>query len=314
MSSPNLETCRTRRRLATLATFTLAGIVLLSTSGCKHRRSSLRPIYAAPAPTVVLPAQPPCSGADCPPADSFAPGFDDGYLNSVPASPDLPPIDSSVMPRSSNEPSLDPNLVPDSGGYAPTSRGAELKPLRETRGADPTRRTALRSSLQGFANDPNDLFEPPRADRPWRYIVVHHSASDSGSYAEIDRLHRERLGTAGCGYHFVVGNGSNTPDGQIEVTRRWSEQKGGAHCRDARSPAVNDYGIGICLVGNLEQGPPSERQIEASRALVAYLQERYAIPEDRVGSHADLAGTATACPGKHFPATAILGRKHLATR
>jgi N-acetyl-anhydromuramyl-L-alanine amidase AmpD len=197
----------------------------------------------------------------------------------------------------------------------PTSTRPTAEPLRETRGAGPARRAALRSlrsRVQGLTNDPNDLFEPPRADRPWRYIVIHHSDSDAGNYAEIDQLHRERLGTAGCGYHFVIGNGSSSPDGQIEVTQRWADQKGGAHCRDAKSPAVNDYGIGICLVGDLDAGPPTERQVEAARVLVAYLQERYAIADDRVASHAQVAATPTACPGKHFPATAILGQRSLA--
>ncbi len=108
-------------------------------------------------------------------------------------------------------------------------------------------------------NDPGDLFQPPKADRGWRYIVIHHSASASGSYASIDRQHRSRLGTDGCGYHFVIGNGSDSPDGQIEVTRRWAEQKAGAHCRDATTSDVNDYGIGICLVGDFDQGAPTPR-------------------------------------------------------
>lgn len=298
-----------------LAALAVAGLVLTTTTGCKHRRSALRPIYAAPAATVVLPSEPPCAGADCPPGEVYAPGFDDGYFSPGSAGSSLPPIDSSVMPRSSDEPALDPNVLPGVNDYTPTSRDPELRPLRETRGAaDPTHRTALRSRVRDFANDPNDLFEPPRADRPWRYIVIHHSDSQEGSYAEIDRLHRERLGTAGCGYHFVIGNGSGSPDGQIEVTQRWSEQRGGAHCRNAQSPTMNDYGIGICLVGDLEENQPTERQVEAARSLVAYLQERYAIPGDRVGNHSALAASPTVCPGKHFPVTAILGDRSLAAR
>ena len=40
----------------------------------------------------------------------------------------------------------------------------------------------------------NELFYPNKADRPWRYIVLHHSASASGSYDQIDREHRKILG------------------------------------------------------------------------------------------------------------------------
>lgn len=290
------------------------GLLLFPIAGCKHRRSALRPIFAAPSSTIVLPAETPCVGSDCPPGDVYSPGFDEGYLTPGPAPSGLPPLDSSVSPGSGSEPALDPNVLPGVNDFTPTSKSPTFTPLRETRGLAPASRTALRSRVQDFANDPNDLFEPPRADRPWRYIVIHHSDSESGGYEEIDRLHRERLGTAGCGYHFVVGNGSSTPDGQIEVTQRWSEQKGGAHCRNAQSASMNDYGIGICLIGNFEESEPTERQVAAVRSLVAYLQERYAIPEDRVGSHALMAASPTVCPGKHFPVAAILGNRTIAAR
>jgi N-acetyl-anhydromuramyl-L-alanine amidase AmpD len=168
--------------------------------------------------------------------------------------------------------------------------------------------------VQPFVKDPSDLFLPPKADRPWRYIVLHHSAHSSGNYAQIDREHRQALGTAGCGYHFVIGNGSGSPDGQIEIAERWSDQKGGAHCRNGKNPDVNEYGIGICLIGNFDDAPPTARQIEASRALVSYLSDRYHISSDRIGPHSLLANGPTACPGKNFPATAILGDRGFASR
>ena len=179
---------------------------------------------------------------------------------------------------------------------------------RGTRPAAPvTRQATLRTRLTRYVNDPDDLFQPPKADRSWRYIVLHHSAQPEGGYPEIDREHRSRLGSAGCGYHFVIGNGTGSPDGQIEVARRWSDQRGGAHCRDAKTPAVNDDGIGICLVGNLDQDGPTPKQIEAAQSLVDYLESRYNIPTSNVDVHARLAQNPTACPGKHFPAQAILG-------
>ena len=150
-------------------------------------------------------------------------------------------------------------------------------------------------------DDPADLLQPPKADRRWQYIVLHHSAHPTGSYAQIDRDHRQVKGFSGCGYHFVVGNGSESPDGRIEVARRWSEQKAGAHCRDGKHPDVNDYGIGICLVGDLDNEPPTPKQVEAARVLVAYLRERYGIPGPNVGTHARLATGPTDCPGRHFP-------------
>jgi hypothetical protein len=166
---------------------------------------------------------------------------------------------------------------------------------------------ALGAQLEPFVagSSANELFYPSKADRPWRYIVLHHSASAAGNYDEIDREHRKLLGYDGCGYHFVIGNGNGSGDGQIEVAQRWNSQKQGVHCRNARSHDVDEYGIGICLVGDLDQQPPTPRQVAATRALVAYLGRRYRIEPDRVTTHAHLAATPTVCPGKFFPATIL---------
>jgi N-acetyl-anhydromuramyl-L-alanine amidase AmpD len=173
---------------------------------------------------------------------------------------------------------------------------------------------ALRAAVEPFVDDPQDLFAPPKADRAWKYVVLHHSATPKGSYAQIDREHRQVRGYTGCGYHFVIGNGTDSPDGRVEVARRWSDQKAGAHCRDGKHPDVNEYGIGICLIGDCDKTPPTPKQVEAARALVAYLEARYAIAPDRVGTHALLAGTPTACPGKQFPTQAILKSRNLVSR
>ncbi len=146
-----------------------------------------------------------------------------------------------------------------------------------------------------------ELYYPNKADRPWRYIVLHHSASSAGSYDEIDREHRKTLGFDGCGYHFVIGNGNGSGDGVIEVARRWDTQKAGFHCRNARSHDVDEYGIGVCLVGDLDQNPPTPRQVAATRALIAYLSQRYRIDDARITTHAHLATTEESCPGRLFP-------------
>src|SRR5438093_11294418 len=76
---------------------------------------------------------------------------------------------------------------------------------------------------------PSD-WAPRVAPRAWRWIVIHHSASESGSMAVFDKEHRAK-GWDGVGYHFVIGNGTNSRDGQIEVTPRWPIQKWGAHAK-----------------------------------------------------------------------------------
>jgi len=61
-------------------------------------------------------------------------------------------------------------------------------------------------------------------------IVIHHSATENGNAAIFDRMHREHNHWDGVGYDFVIGNGTNSGDGEVEVTFRWQGQIAGAHC------------------------------------------------------------------------------------
>src|SRR5690606_32161137 len=69
------------------------------------------------------------------------------------------------------------------------------------------------------------------AGRKWQWIVIHHSATPTGGAVEFDKLHRETNGWDELGYHFVIGNGTNTKDGMVEVGPRWVKQKHGAHAK-----------------------------------------------------------------------------------
>ena len=142
---------------------------------------------------------------------------------------------------------------------------------------------------------------PEQAARPWRTIVVHHSASAAGSVESIDAEHRRRVDAAGepwlgIGYHFVIGSGQGMPDGQVTPTFRWREQLAGAHAGVAEA---NNNGIGICLIGNFEDAPPTPRQWDAAVRLTRALATQYDIPPAAIVRHGDLK--ATACPGRHFP-------------
>ncbi|MEW4569835.1 N-acetylmuramoyl-L-alanine amidase [Tautonia sp. JC769] len=309
-------------------------IGMVTTAGCKHRRSSYRPTFRnaepvlidpIPSSTTVIPTDPAPYDYefDAEVPSSVPPAYEDtfGSYVSPPAGPgpaNEPEL--NLSPLGEQEPDPEPLPSPSNGQTIPSDVGEPPRVLPpQTRNESPGRtatrvsaRSDLRARVQAMADDPLDLVQPPRADRPWRYIVVHQSASAEGGYAQIDREHRERAGLDGCSYHFVIGNGTESGDGMIEVTRRWSDQKPGAHCRDAKHPSVNEYGIGICLVGDLEATGPTPKQVEAARTLVAYLQERYAIPGDRVGSHQAFSARPTVCPGAHFPDEAIFGRPSLA--
>jgi hypothetical protein len=137
----------------------------------------------------------------------------------------------------------------------------------------------------------------PSAPRnQWYWIVIHHSATPTGGAAAFDKIHREK-GWDELGYHFVIGNGSDTRDGQIEVGPRWSKQKWGAHDKTP-SNQYNEHGIGICLVGNFDLSHPTPNQIKSLERLVAYLMKTYHVPADRVLGHGETK--ATECPGRYM--------------
>lgn len=104
----------------------------------------------------------------------------------------------------------------------------------------------------------------------WTAIVVHHSVSESANATSIDEFHRNGKGWDELGYHFVIGNGSRSGDGEIEVGPRWRKQKHGAHAKTADN-YYNEHGIGICLVGNFQDHDPSPAQMVALERLVAFL-------------------------------------------
>ena len=131
--------------------------------------------------------------------------------------------------------------------------------------------------------------------RPWQWIVIHHSDTETGSAAFIDVLHKAR-GWDGLGYDFVVGNGTLTGDGQVEVGYRWAQQSIGAHAKTPDN-RFNEYGIGICLVGNMMDHPPTAKQMAAVERLTAYLMAKYHIAPDHVLGHGDTKSTL--CPGKY---------------
>jgi N-acetylmuramoyl-L-alanine amidase len=193
-------------------------------------------------------------------------------------------------------------------GSSPTSSVNTGDGVRTTSATGGVRQASAQQRLNPYfgTSGGNELFYPNKADRPWKYIVLHHSANSTGSYDQIDGEHRKVLGYDGCGYHFVIGNGTGSGDGQIEVAQRWVNQKHGVHCRNAKSAEIDEYGIGICFVGDLDKEPPTPRQVAAARALIAYLSPRYGIARDRVETHAHLAATPTVCPGRHFPAEVLV--------
>jgi N-acetylmuramoyl-L-alanine amidase len=185
-------------------------------------------------------------------------------------------------------PSFDPPRVMAAAPQAPLA-AAPVRPIPTPRTAQPA---APRVATAGIPAD----WVPPVAPRPWREIIVHHSATTTGGAAAFDKEHKAK-GWDGLGYDFVIGNGTDTGDGQIEVGWRWTQQKIGAHDKTPDN-YYNEYGIGICLVGNFMVERPTPRQLQSLTRLSSYLMKTYHIPPDHMLGHGNTKPTE--CPGKYL--------------
>ncbi len=153
-----------------------------------------------------------------------------------------------------------------------------------------------------YKNIPRDWLPPSQLEKKWVAVVVHHSVTEYGNATMIDKWHRERNHWEGIGYDFVIGNGTDSGDGQIEVTFRWRKQIPGAHCGGTPNNWANKDGIGICLIGNFNRTVPTKRQMQSLLKLIRFLQQQYEIPKSRIYGHKKTPGArVTACPGRKFP-------------
>ena len=144
----------------------------------------------------------------------------------------------------------------------------------------------------------------PVKRRRWQFIVVHNSGTRQGNARVFDYYHRHvRRMQNGLAYHFVIGNGTSTGNGQIEVGDRWRRQINGGH---VHSDYLNNISLGICLVGDFNRDQPTRAQLDACEELIRYLRERCG-KVDRgnipVRPHREMNPPrwATDCPGDAFP-------------
>jgi N-acetylmuramoyl-L-alanine amidase len=144
----------------------------------------------------------------------------------------------------------------------------------------------------------------PVARGRWQFIVVHNSGTRQGNAAAFDYYHRHiRRMQNGLAYHFVIGNGTSTGNGQIEVGDRWRRQINGGH---VHSDYLNNIALGICLVGDFNRDQPTRAQLECCEELIRYLRQRCGKVGDHwpiVKPHRDINPPRwpTDCPGNVFP-------------
>jgi N-acetylmuramoyl-L-alanine amidase len=144
----------------------------------------------------------------------------------------------------------------------------------------------------------------PVARSRWQFIVVHNSGTRQGNAAAFDYYHRHiRRMQNGLAYHFVIGNGTSTGNGQVEVGDRWRRQINGGH---VHSDYLNNIALGICLVGDFNRDQPTRAQLDCCEELIRYLRQRCG----KVGDHYPIVKPhremnpprwPTDCPGDVFP-------------
>lgn len=133
-------------------------------------------------------------------------------------------------------------------------------------------------------------------------IVLHHSASFSGS-VEVFRREHKRRGFTDIGYHWVIGNGHGMADGACQTGRPQDQKGAGVY-------GNNEGKWHICLVGNFHgdtgKSGPTKAQLQKLSELLGDLvficdKEKWGKPALVGHKEITLAGHGTACPGDHFP-------------
>ncbi len=145
-------------------------------------------------------------------------------------------------------------------------------------------------SLAAAFNPIGQVFETrvPVDGSRWKYIEIHQSGTSSGNAQSLAESCRQKT-LGALAYHFVITNGRGGPDGRIQVSQQWTQQKdarGRQLSREARST------IRICLIGDFGQGPPGRVQLSQLEALLRSLQQRCQIPAENISLAGSTSGPA----------------------
>lgn len=149
-----------------------------------------------------------------------------------------------------------------------------------------------------------EIDRAPVQKRRWRYIVVHNSGTRQGNAKAFEYYHKHvRKMQNGLAYHFVIGNGSSSGNGQVEIGNRWRRQINGGH---VHSDYLNNIALGICLVGDYNRDRPTEKQLASLDELIRYLRQRVGRIDRQnaiVRAHRQINPPRwpTDCPGDRFP-------------
>ena len=222
---------------------------------------------------ILTPARPPNTGKTSTPSSEAGGG-------SPPVAPEAEPSlnDESRRPP----PAMSPLIAHRRDRADPAERPPEHRPDRQRPGPElsglapagrhPVRPRAHRPLPAPQGRPPLEVCRrPPQRQRPGG--STRSTAITGKSWASRAAATTSSSATA-----------PTAPTARSRWPSRWTNQKNGVHCRNGKNPDVNEYGIGICLVGNFDQSEPTPKQVAAAKALVAYLAGRYQIATDHVGS------------------------------
>jgi len=218
------------------------------------------------------------------------------------------PAEASAVPRPAPRPSPP---VPQPSTSLPSDITVEKSGIEQEQGYEPPPPPPpVKRSWWPFSRQPANyryltaanidaIRRAPVQRARWKFIIVHNSGTRQGSARVFDYYHRHvRRMKNGLAYHFVIGNGTSTRNGQIEIGDRWVHQMRGGH---VHSDYMNNIGLGICLVGDFNRDQPTRAQLEACEELIKYLQERCGKMTVRPHREVNPPRWATDCPGDVFP-------------
>lgn len=116
-------------------------------------------------------------------------------------------------------------------------------------------------------------------------VVIHHSATASGSPEAYAKYHVYQNEWPGIGYHYVIAK-----DGEIVQTQP-------LRVISYHTSGQNTRSIGICLTGNYDTQQPPAVQIEATVKLIRWLEKKELKQELNIAGHNEYS--AKSCPGSN---------------
>ena len=115
----------------------------------------------------------------------------------------------------------------------------------------------------------------------WQYVLIYQSGSSNGNAQTIAESH-QRHRRQDLPYHFVINNGSGAPDGRIQVSQRWVQQKSvGSYALPSASQSPGAV-IKICLIGDFNSAGPTPTQLRQLKSLLNSLQKHCRIPSQNI--------------------------------